>query len=187
MAQAAQAAERIVDEPGVGRLQIFPLDTAEATLRSLLTRLFQEHWQEIVFGTLVQGAVYELRAPNAPTRVGYLDGYLTVDFGPWHFHICIGPHQAAEPEIARIRPTARAELYRRLDQDGAAQSWGLRLFNGRDEQQMTVFLPHPFLDQDKPRKEPDWSRLALWDKLRQDYLGLAPEACDRQSRGFHHG
>lgn len=182
------AAQRIVREPGMGRLELFTLDTGEATLRALLTDLFQHHWQEIMFGTLVQGAVFEIRAPNAPKRIGYLDGYLTVDFGAWHFHVCIGPHQQAEPEVARIRPTARAELYRRLDDDGAANGWGLRLFNGRDEQQMTVFLPHPYIDPgDKVRKQADWSRLALWDQLRRDYLGLGPDDIDRQSRGFRHG
>jgi len=172
----------------MGRLELFPLETGEATLRALLTDIFRNHWQEIVFGTLVQGAVFEIRAPNAPRRIGYLDGYLTVDFGAWHFHVCIGPHTQARPEVARIRPTARAELYRRLDQDGAANGWGLRLFNGRDEQQMTVFLPHPYIDAgDKVRKQADWSRLALWDKLRREYLGLAPDDVDRKSRGFRHG
>ena len=183
----AAAASRIVEEPGMGRLEIFPLDATEATLRPLLTDLFERHWREIVFGTLVQGAVFELRAPNPPTRIGYLDGYLTVDFGPWHFHVCIGPHRQAEPEVARIRPTARAELYRRIDEEGAAQGWGLRLYNGRDEQQMTVFLPHPYLDGDTLRKQPDWSRLAIWDELRRTYLGIEPEECDRKSRGFRHG
>jgi len=184
----AAATSRIVQEPGMGRLEIFPLATGEATLRPLLTDLFNSHWREIVFGSLVQGAVFELRAPNAPTRIGYMDGYLTVDFGGWHFHVCIGPHRQADAEMARVRPTARAELYRRLDEDGTAQGWGLRLFNGRDEQQMTVFLPHPYLDpDDKVRKQPDWDRLALWDKLRRDYLGLEPDACDRRSSGFHHG
>jgi hypothetical protein len=187
-AAPASASARIVDEPGMGRLEIFQLAASEAVLRPLLTDLFRAHWQEIVFGTLVQGAVFEIRAPNAPKHIGYLDGYLTVDFGAWHFHVCIGPHKEAAPAVAAIRPTARAELYRRLDADGAANGWGLRLFNGRDEQQMTVFLPHPYIDPgDKVRKEADWSRLALWDRLRREYLGLEPDACDRKSPGFRHG
>lgn len=53
-------------------------------------------------------------------------------------------------------------------------SWGLQLFNGAGEQQITVLLPNPFLDAetDKVLKEPDWSRLALWDKLRARWFGL---------------
>ena len=36
-------------------------------------------------------------------------------------------------------------------------SWGLQLFNGAGEQQITVLLPNPFLDAvtDKVLKEPD--------------------------------
>src|SRR5262249_43216920 len=73
----------------------------------------------------------------------------------------------------RHRRTARAELYRRLDQSRAPVSWGLRLFNGHDEQQATILLPNPFLspDSDKVLKTPDWSRLELWDRLRPRWLG----------------
>ena len=35
------AAHRIVQEPGMGRLELFPLDTGEAPLRAMLTDLFQ--------------------------------------------------------------------------------------------------------------------------------------------------
>ena len=67
-------------------------------------------------------------------------------------------------------------------------SWGLRLFNGKEEQQITVLLPNPFLDNDdKILKTPDWSRLDLWDRLRARWLGLAePDPLDRASKGFRH-
>jgi len=47
-------------------------------------------------------------------------------------------------------------------------SRGVRLFNGKNEQQITVLLPSPFLDRetDKILRKPDWSRLYLWDQLR---------------------
>ena len=91
--------------------------------------------------------------------------------------------------LAHHRRTGRAELYRRLSRAGAPVSWGLRLFNGKGEQQITVLLPNPFLDQaDKILKTPDWSRLALWDKLRSRWLGLTePDPTDRSGRGFSHG
>lgn len=181
---------RTVDEPGMGRLEIFRLDASEALLHALLKDIFENHWREIVFGTLIQGAVFEIRAPNAPTHVSLLDGYLTVNFGAWHFHVCIGPHKGTrrnptDAALARHRRTARAELYRKLDDRDAPVSWGLRLFNGNDEQQLTVFLPNPFLtDRDRPLKKPDWSRLELWDRLRRDYLGLGPDDKDRSGTGF---
>ena len=117
------------------------------------------------------------------------DGYLTIAFGVSHFHLCIGTHKGAPPELAQHRQTARAELYRCLDRKGAPISWGLRLFNGYDEQQITVLLPNPFLDPDtdKSRKTPDWKQLGLWDSLRERWLGLGePNPIDRSGRRFRH-
>jgi hypothetical protein len=47
--------------------------------------------------------------------------------------------------------------------DRAPASWGLRMFNGAGEQQLTTLLPNPFLsaEGDKLVQAPDWSRLAL--------------------------
>src|SRR5437899_6557748 len=123
-----------------------------------------------------------------------LDVYLTVAFGKSHFHLCIGPHKGtrASPTpaaLARHRRTARAELYRRLDRSGAPVSWGLRLFNGAGEQQITVLLPNPFLDQDSDRslQTPEWSRLGLWDSLRAHWLGFTElDPADRTGKGFRH-
>jgi hypothetical protein len=116
------------------------------------------------------------------------DGYVTVDFGRWHFHLCIGEHTASGPELGRIRGCSRAELYRGLDRDGAPVTWGLRLFNGRDEQQMTVLLPNPHLtDEQAIAEEPDFARLAAWDALRARFLRLSPDPLDRSGHGFSHG
>ncbi|MCK9932713.1 hypothetical protein MXD62_37195 [Frankia sp. Mgl5] len=30
------------------------------------------------------------------------DGYVTVDFGAWHFHLCIGEHTASGPDFGRL-------------------------------------------------------------------------------------
>ena len=180
-------------EPDGSTAEVFALPTDEASLEAILRDLFENHWQEITFGPLIQGAAWEIRAPHAPTLVGMLDGYLTVAFGISHFHLCIGPHHGTElsptPEaVARHRRTAHAELYRRLDRNGAPISWGLRLFNGKGEQQATVLLPNPFLSrEDKVLEEPNWSRLALWDALRARWTGLVgPDPVDRSSQGFTH-
>jgi hypothetical protein len=180
------------DEPGVGLVEMFPLKVSEDGLERLLTEIFQEHWRHIVFGSLIQGAVFELTA-QAPAKVSLLDGYLTVIFGESHFHLCIGEHKGrkanpTDPELARHRRTARAEFFRMMSpEEQAPSSWGFRMFNGADEQQLTIFLPNPFLSKDmKILKEPDWDRLALWDLLRKRYLGLDPDPKDRAATRFWH-
>lgn len=183
---------REVDEEGMGLMELFPLSTDEDDLRALLTEVFTEHWRDIRFGTLIQGAVFEIAAPNAPRAITMLDGYLTVDFGAWHFHLCIGAHRGmprkrVSSELALHRRTARAEMYR-IVKNGAPVSWGLRLFNGAGEQQLTVMLPNPFLsEQHGILKKPDWNQLFLWDALRARYLGLQADPRDRSARAFVHG
>jgi hypothetical protein len=186
--------QRVLDEDGA-ELEIFALPTDAASLEALLRDLFETHWQEITFGPIIQGAAWEMRAAHAPSKVAMFDGYLTVAFGVPHFHLCIGEHRGphndpVSPELARHRRTARAELYRRLSRDGHPISWGLRLFNGKGEQQITVLLPNPFLhsETDKILKVPDWSRLALWDRLRARWFGLnEADPFDRSGRRFSHG
>lgn len=191
---ADRRSQRVTDPDGAA-VEVLALPIDEGSLEELLRDLFEKHWDKITFGPLIQGAAWEIRAPHAPTHIGMLDGYLTVAFGASHFHLCIGPHKGppsnpTPQELARHRQTARAELYRRLDKSGAPVSWGLRLFNGHDEQQATILLPNPFLspDSDKVLKTPDWSRLDLWDRLRARWLGLTePDPLDRSGHGFSHG
>ena len=187
------SSKRIVDPDGA-TVEVFPLPTDEANLLELMRDLFANHWDDITFGPMVQGAAWEMRAAQAPSKLGVLDGYLTVAFGVPHFHICIGEHKGphnnpVSPELAHHRRTARAELYRRLKRDGTPVSWGVRLFNGKNEQQITVLLPNPYLDRetDKILRKPDWSRLYLWDQLRARWLGQAePDPLDRSGTGFRH-
>lgn len=180
------AARRVVEEDG-GSADVFELPADEHTLTIILRELFEVHWSEITFGPIIQGAAFEFRAPSPPTYFGMFDGYLTVAFGASHFHLCIGTHKGAAPDLARWRRTGRAELHRRLDSSGAPVSWSLRLYNGEDEQQICVLLPNPFLDDDAIRKTPDWSRLELWDRLRGRWLCLFdPDPIDRSGRAFRH-
>jgi hypothetical protein len=189
----AVVAQRIVDEDGA-TVEVFALPTDATSLETLLHDIFVNHWHEITFGPIIQGAAWEMKADAAPEKIKMFDGYLTVTFGVPHFHICIGEHKGPHnnpvtPELALHRRTSRAELYRRLSRDETPVSWGLRLFNGKNEQQMTVLLPNPFLEPetDKILRTPDWSRLALWDKLRARWLGLdEPDPFDRSGTGFRH-
>ncbi len=177
-----------LEDPHRGRLEIWPLPAEESFLHDLLKRLFEDHWHDLTFGPLIPGAAWEIRVPNAPTRVHLNNGYLTVDFGLWHFHLCIGEFTGVAPELAAQRRTARVELYRRVNQDDQPVSWGLCLYNQAGHQQMTILFPNPLLTaEQKISKTPDWSRLALWDRLRHDYLGLPPDPVDRSSTGFGGG
>lgn len=183
----------VADEPGMGRVEIFPIPTGEATLFDLVKHIFETYWATVFCGILIQGAAWEVKAPGPPRKVALFDGYVTVDFGAWHFHLCIGETKGigatpTPPDLARYRRCARAELYRMLNpRDGAPNSWGLRLYNGGGEQQMTVFLPNPFLGDDgRPLRRPDWARLAAWDDLRRRCLGLGPDPLDRTGKGFVH-
>ncbi|HEX3861170.1 MAG TPA: hypothetical protein VHY35_05710 [Stellaceae bacterium] len=183
---------RVIEADGRAA-DIFTLPSDETSLEAMLRDLFEQHWDAITFGPIIQGAAWEIRAPHAPTYVGMLDGYLTIAFGVTHFHLCIGRtrgprHDPTPDALARHRQTARAELYRMLNDKGAPISWGLRLFNGENEQQITLLLPNPLLSpEDKPLREPDWSRLALWDALRQRWAGAtAPDPFDRTAERFTH-
>jgi len=185
--------ERIT-EPDGSIVEAFQLPTDVDSLKELLTDLFTNHWQEITFGPIIQGAAWEMQAPCAPTHIGVLGGYLTIAFGAPHFHICIGHHKGVPkypvPEaLAKHRRTSRAELYRQLDRDAHPVSWGIRMFNGKNEQQITILLPNPYLSAttEKVLKKPEWSHLALWDKLRARWLGLdQPDPFDRSAGRFRH-
>lgn len=194
MSTVGDATPKRMIEPDGARLDIYSLPVDQASLEELFRDLFENHWSEIVFGPIIQGAAWEIHADRAPSRIAMLDGYLTVAFGVTHFHVCIGENKGprsrpTSPELTKLRRTSRAELYRRLGPTCVPMSWGLQLFNGAGEQQITVLLPNPFLhpETDKFLKEPDWSRLALWDKLRARWFGLRdPDPIDRSASRFSH-
>ena len=185
----------LVTSPSGDRDETFPLPTDEAFLEELLTYIFEAYWREIVFGPMIQGGAFEFQCPNAPTKIKLFDGYLTVNFGNpgTHFHICIGenkgsPTNPTDPELKRHRKTSRAEFFRNLDSNGAPVAWGARFYNGKGEQQMSIFFPNPFLtDEQQIAEKPAWSRLAIWDDLSRRYLGRGPDPKDRSGTGFSHG
>ncbi len=150
------------------------------TLESLLRDVFERHWKEIVFGPCIQGSVFEVRMTEPPKKVSMLDGYMTVDLGPWHLHLCLGENRKTHngktpPALARHRKCSRVAFFRDIREKAGAcvrASFGLRLWNGKREQMMTVFFPNPWLnDRMKMQARPDWSRLAAWNSLRGKYLG----------------
>ena len=175
-----------------GKTEVWTLPTDEGYLHGLLDDIFRNHWPSIVFGPLIQGAAYEFRCPRAPKSIELFDGYLTVHFGGGHFHLCIGENLGSEsnptPEdLRKHRRPSRAEFFRGLDRNGAPVNWGFRMFNGKDEPQISIFFPNPFLtDDDGIADSPDWTRLAVWEDVARRYLDRAPDPRDRSGRGFRH-
>jgi len=170
--------DEIVSHPDDALTAYAYLHTSETTMRDLAEVLFRQHWRQIVVGPCIEGAVFEVCFERQP-ELRYADGYLTVDLGRWHFHLCLGPHRgSASEELRRMRPVAKAAVFERRGRGCAGgRSWGVRLWNGYGEQMATVFLPNPRLSDDQqPLASPDWSRLALYYELRARFLGEAMPA-----------
>jgi hypothetical protein len=160
----------VVHEPDGTITRYAEVGVSGDTVERLLTEVFGEHWEVISAGPVIEGAAYEIRFTAAP-RLTMLDGYLTVDMGPWHFHLCVNDHRgAATPDLARLRRVARAAFFHTEGGPCAPGAWGLRLWNGHGEQMITVYFPNPWLDADDRRvREPRWERTALWEDLRRRY------------------
>lgn len=160
----------VVREPDGSVTEYTDVAVTGDTVERLLTEVFGEHWAAISAGPVIDGAAYEIRFTETP-KLSMLDGYLTVDTGPWHFHLCVNDHRgAATPDLARVRRVARAAFFRTEGGSCVPGAWGLRLWNGRGEQMITVYFPNPWLDDDLERvREPRWALTALWDDLRTRY------------------
>jgi hypothetical protein len=146
---------------------------AEQTMRDLAQELFGTYWRSVVVGPCIEGAVFEIAFQSQP-EIRYSDGYLTIDLGPWHFHLCVGPHKGStSEELRRNRPVAKVAFFERRGKGCAGgRSWGLKLWNGYGEQMTTVFLPNPRIGDDHQLlREPDWSRLEAYYRLRAKFLG----------------
>ena len=97
----------IVETEDGGREQHWPLPADEQSLLDLIHICFDDYWDDIWFGIIMEGAAWEVVAPNAPKLISVYDGYVTVDFGRWHFHLCIGEHREMRTR-ARTDPQMRA-------------------------------------------------------------------------------
>ena len=189
---AAQRIEKRAVQTPEGRTEeIWPLPLDEALLARLFTEVFEDYHDRVVFGPLIPGAAYELKAPGKPVSVRLNNGYLTVHWGTrGHFHLCIGAASGPAdkpnpPEVIAHRRPSRAEFYRRLDRAGLPVSWGFRMFNGHGEPQITLIFPNPYVtDDDRVTSTPDWTRLSTWKELLPRYTGNEPDGLDEQGRGF---
>lgn len=139
-------------------------------VEQLLRELFTEHWARLTVGPIIEGAAWEIRFTQVPALT-MLDGYLTVDTGAWHFHLCVGETKGGgREELARIRRVTRAAFFKTTGGTCTPVSHGLRLWNGRGEQMITVFFPNPYYDDASERlRAPDFTRTALWEDFRRRY------------------
>ena len=102
-------------------------EPTDETMQSLVQDLFEHNWQRIVVGPCIQGAVFEVRFENLPHSVTS-DGYLTVNLGPWHFHLCVGTHTGtSSEELRRKRPVAKIAFCEERGRGCAGgRSWACR-------------------------------------------------------------
>jgi hypothetical protein len=75
------ASPAVVLTDGDSREQVWPLPTDEQSLLDLIHLCFEQYWDDIWFGVLVQGAAWEVAAPNPPKRISMYDGYAWRDDG----------------------------------------------------------------------------------------------------------
>jgi (2Fe-2S) ferredoxin len=157
-------------------------DCKSDVLASLLYTLFEQNWQQVGVGHIVQGSVLELEFHAPPKLCILYDGYLTVAAEGWHLHLCIdtnfgGPLCKTPVEVRKQRLVTRAAFYRRFNAQESPRSWGIQFWNGANEQLMTILLPNPLVDGENllPEGKPNLAKLALYEDLRDIYvLGKQP-------------
>lgn len=160
----------IEQEPDGSTTEYDDIPVTGDLVERLLTEIFTQHWARITVGPVIPGAAWEIRFASKPD-LRMMDGYLTVDTGSWHFHLCVTDTRAGgRAELARARRVARAAFFRTVGGSCVAESYGLRLWNGQGDQMTTVFFPNPFYDDHStPLREPDFGRVELWEALRRRY------------------
>ena len=130
--------------PKGGTIEYEDFPTTIDVTGPLLYTLFQQQWQQVQIGHVVEGGVLELEFTEPPKICLIYDGYLTVATPAWHLHLCLeknlgGPHCTTPIELREKRLLSRAAFYRYLNSEGVAKSWGLQFWNGAAENLMTIF------------------------------------------------
>ena len=140
------ARHELIDNPDGSQTRYSYFDASEETLVRLVRELFQDHWPRLTVGPWVLGAVFELTFDRAP-KVTIENGYLTVDAGAWHFHLCIANYKGSgSPESHLLRRVSKVAFYDwRGDGSIKERSSGIRMWNGYGEQMTTIFFPHVLL------------------------------------------
>lgn len=185
---------RVIKSPSCGGVAFrheWELPVEQDFLVEFLSDVFENHWDGLRYGPLVQGGAYEIMCVAPPSRITVHDGYLTVFFSKGgHFHLCVGDNFGPEyarttEEIREHRKPSRAVMYRGVLKDGNPITWGFEMWNGKNESMISIFFPNPFItDEDGMEPEPVWERLATWRAISRKYLGLEAQALDEQAKGL---
>ena len=173
-------------------VECFPVQLDEAVLKQLISDIYQQYWDRIHFGTLIQGAVWEIAVDQPPVRIGMLDG-ISRSIRPLARSPCIGGTK--EPRRGRsIRRSRQAAPYVTCRILSAAQGrWGTEFMGLPDVQRFRRSADDRVLPESvsRPRAEDSASSrlvgLDMWDDLRRRYAGYEPDPSDRLSTGFVHG
>jgi hypothetical protein len=163
----------LIDNPDGSQTRYSYFDASEETLIRLTRELFEDHWRRLTVGPWVLGAVFELTFDRAP-KVTIANGYLTVDAGAWHFHLCIANYKGSGlPESHLLRRVSKVAFYDwRGDGSIKERSSGIRMWNGYGEQMTTIFFPHVLLGETSHTVgPPNWENLRLYYEYRRRYLG----------------
>ena len=166
----AEASGAVVHEADGSITRYADVAVTGDTIERLMLEVFRDHWAEIFAGPIIEGAAYEIRFTAPPTC---------------RCSMAISPSTPAPGTSISASTTTGAR--RRPSRPGCAAwdgprsstptaapvcpaRWGLRLWNGRGEQMVTVFFPNPWLDEAGERvREARWDRTALWETLRRRY------------------
>jgi hypothetical protein len=167
------ARHELIDNPDGSQTRYSYFDASEETLVPLVRELFDDHWRRLTVGPWVLGAVFELTFDHAP-KVTIENGYLTVDAGAWHFHLCIGRYRGSGSQDSHLlRRVSEIAFYDwRGDGSIKERSSGIRMWNGYGEQMTTIFFPHVLLGETSHTVgPPNWENLRLYYEFRRRYLG----------------
>jgi hypothetical protein len=148
-------------------------------VEAMLIDIYENHWDKVVTTYVIQGAVFELFSKK-PEKVAVMDGYLTVDTGDWHIHLCVGKNRGNKASkenkqvLQEMRQVKRGAFVHQTNGTCTPESWSLRFWNGNDEQMVNIIFPNPYLTSEllPQRKNPDWSKLEMWKDMRKKYLGV---------------
>ena len=91
----------LITEPGNGTLEIFALPTDAEFLQTLITDVFQNYWDQIHFGTAVQGGWLDTE-PAYAAMVAAEAALLVPEWVPLKLEALIVPVAVILPEVLRL-------------------------------------------------------------------------------------
>jgi hypothetical protein len=183
MTPKAETASELVIGPDGSETRYDYIDATEENVVKLIKDIFENEWRRMTVGPWLRGSLFELTFEKQPD-VSVSGGYLTVNPGPWHFHLTVGVPKDTDEETAKDRVTKVAFYQWRSKEDSVkGRSNGIRMWNGHGEQLITFFFPHVLLGE-KPNTVGDlnWENLRSFYEFRERYLG-EPMPSDLEAAG----